>query len=140
MGERVAIVGGQRASSATIDAVRTRVRSLAAGSVVVSGTAHGVEAAAIDEAQACGLGWMQIRMREEDGVVILEERSSEAPTWVHHSTIGTLPLRDALPHRNDALAVSCDRMIAFLQGSQGGAAVAASKARTLGRKVEVVRG
>lgn len=140
MAERVAIVGGRHAAEATLEAVRARVRGLPPDAIVVSGTAPGVELTAIDEAKSCGLEWVQIRMRSESGVVILEERSSEAPTWAHYSTLGTMALRDALPHRNDAIAVACDRMVAFLEGSQGGASVAASKARKLGRKVEVVRG
>ena len=111
MSERVAVVGSRNYPD--LDEVRAYVRDLPQGTVVVTGGARGVDAAAEEEA----------RRRGHAVVVIL-------PDYAAHG-------RRAPLVRNEAVAETCTRMAAFWDGVSTGTMHAVNQAKRRGRPVEV---
>jgi hypothetical protein len=112
---RVGIVGSRNYPSEPT--VRSYVRSLPAGTVVVSGGARGVDSWAEDEARRCGLEVVVYKPLE----VVIRSRGFAA----------------AAHHRNQAIAKGCDRLVAFSVGVSRGTASTIRYARELGRPTEV---
>lgn len=118
MTERVAIVGSR--AHPRLSMVREYVFALPAGTLVISGGAVGVDSTvsmAAANSQRCGLKV--------------------------HLPIDMLPVsrklsnRDRLLWRNTLIALDCDRMVVFPDGSSGGCWDAAREAVRFGRPVEV---
>ena len=91
------------------------VASLPMGTSIVSGGAEGVDSWAASEARTRGLG------------VITYE-----PNYELHG-------RRAPLVRNEAIAIECDRMVAFWDGKSRGTMHAVRQAKKLGRPVEIRR-
>jgi len=115
--ERVAIVGSR--AHPNLEIVREYVRGLLPGTVVISGGADGVDSVAHGMAVALQLGICT------------------------HRAIDRVPLtralsgRDRLFWRNTLIALDCDRMVVFPDGSKGGCWDAAREAQRFKRPVEV---
>lgn len=109
---RVAVVGSR--GYADLDEVRAYVRSLPEGTIIISGGAKGVDAAA-----------------EEAGGRRGHVVESYRPDYVTHG--GKL----APIMRNKTIAERCDRMVAFYDGNSRGTAHAIECATKLGKPVEV---
>ncbi len=119
MSERIAIVGAR--NHPNLDIVRAYVRTLPAGSEIVSGGAEGVDLAAVHAARDSGLGstaWLPHMLGEA------LYGASYAP-------------RDGLLYRNTLIAIDCTRMVVFPDGSKGGCWDAAREAVRFRRPVEV---
>lgn len=139
MTERIAIVGSR--AHPNLELVRAYVRSLPAETVVISGGAKGVDTAArkaaaevrlrVDEWLPHGGEHVAVRMWNEDGECGRE--------YFEHVRGGTAyySRRDMLLYRNTRIAVLCDRMVVFPDGSKGGCWDAAREARRFRRPVEV---
>lgn len=125
MAERVAIVGSRE--HPRLEMVREYVRSLPAASVVLSGAARGVDAAA--EAAAIERGLMTRSYEPQDASALFSGRGRA----VWHP----LATRDRMLYRNTLLALACDRMVVFPDGSRGGCWDAAREAHRFRRPVEV---
>lgn len=118
MSERVAIVGSREHPK--LDMVRDYVRFLPEGTVIVSGGADGVDSVAVAQAkQHSHLGWDVF------------PPSERIPTYGAHSA------RDRLLYRNTLIALDCNRMVVFPDGSKGGCWDAAREAVRFRRPVEV---
>lgn len=111
--ERVAVVGSRRYPRES--EVREFVRSLAGGSVVISGGARGVDAWAEDEARQCGLGVVVHRAHWE--------------RWGRRA--GFI--------RNELIVAEADRVVAFWDGESRGTRHTIEVARAKGKPVEVRR-
>lgn len=107
----VAVVGSR--DYPDLEGVRAFVRSLPAGTTLVSGGARGVDSAAAEAARERGIP-----------VVVY------AADWAR---LG----RAAGPVRNRSIAEHCDRLVAFWDGESPGTADVVAQARALGREVEV---
>lgn len=109
---RIAVVGSRKFPD--MEKVRRYVRTLPVGTVVVSGGAEGVDKEAIAAAHEVFLSvdifW---------------------PDWATHG-------KAARPLRNTKIVNSCDRLVAFWDGSSRGTADSIEKARKAGKPVEVV--
>jgi predicted Rossmann fold nucleotide-binding protein DprA/Smf involved in DNA uptake len=109
---RVAIVGSRTYPSEPT--VRAYVRSLPAGTVVVSGGARGVDSWAEDEARRCGLA-----------------------VEVHKPDYQAYSPKIAPLVRNRIIAERCDELIGFSFEGSPGTAYTAKYARRIGRLVTV---
>lgn len=112
---RVAVVGSR--DYPDLGAVRRYVRTLAPGTLVVSGGARGVDRTAEEEARACGL----------------PEPVIHKPEWGRYGSLR------APRERNKLIARGCDMMVAFWDGKSTGTQHALECARALGKPVEVRR-
>lgn len=146
MTERVAIVGARDASPETLAKVRALVASLPPGSSVVSGGAKGVDRTAVTAAQSHGLMTIefipQIASIGPDHVLVRvrnvgDEYDDEAEPAISFWKKGSM--RDLLIFRNSIIALECDRMVAFAEGSNGGTWDAVKQAARFNRPCEVVR-
>lgn len=121
MTERIAIVGSR--AHPNLDMVRAYANALSEDTIIITGGAKGVDAAA--EAVAWDRHWA--------GLVWVPE--------VHHPdtvrTFGARNSRDRLLLRNTLIALDCDRMVVFPDGSRGGCWDAAREAVRFKRPVEV---
>jgi hypothetical protein len=111
MTERVAIIGSR--DYPDLEAVRAFVRSLPAGTTVISGGARGVD--------------------REAGLAALDAGLPFEPHLPDYNTYG----RRAPLVRNGVIAERCDRMVAFWWQESRGTADAIRRARVLGKPVEV---
>lgn len=110
---KVAIVGSRDFEN--LKAVRSFVRTLKAGTVVLSGGADGVDRAAVEEAKFLGLSYEEI-----------------LPDYKkHHPKL-------APKIRNREIAHKCDAMVAFWDGTSGGTANAVTWAVFYGKVVAVL--
>jgi predicted Rossmann fold nucleotide-binding protein DprA/Smf involved in DNA uptake len=123
VGERVAIVGARE--HPRLEMVREYVQSLPAGTIVVSGGAPGADLTAEDEASERGL--MVARYDEQAPLVLTNDPVRQL----------RLQRRDRLFFRNTLIAVHCERMVVFPDGSKGGCWDAAREAVRFRRPVEV---
>lgn len=111
MGERVAIVGSR--DFPNLDQVQEYVRTLPAGTIVVSGGARGVDSTAEDEARRCGLTVVSIR-----------------PDWERYGKrAGFL--------RNKDIVIFAEKVVAFWDGKSKGTAHSIELAKDYGTVVEV---
>ena len=108
---KVAIVGSREYHD--LDAVRRYVRSLPAGTTVVSGGARGVDKVAELEAEACGL-----------------------PTEIHHAQWEQFG-KSAGFQRNVSIVEASDRVVAFWDGSSRGTRHTMTLAERYGKPLEV---
>lgn len=113
---RVAIVGSREYSD--LERVREYVRSLPAGTIVVSGGARGVDKTAETEARVCGLP-----------EPIIHKPDHKAYPWP----------AAAMHARNVLIAQTCDLMTAFWDGKSTGTMDAVLCARKLAKPVGVIR-
>jgi predicted Rossmann fold nucleotide-binding protein DprA/Smf involved in DNA uptake len=139
MSDRIAIVGAREASDETLEKVRALVRSLPEGTVVVSGGAEGVDTVARDEALQRGLRVVTYEPRD-DGMVHVKHEVPFAE-WLHAARyrVPSRAMRDTIIFRNTLIAIECDRMVAFVQGSKGGTWDALKQAERFKRPCEVIR-
>jgi predicted Rossmann fold nucleotide-binding protein DprA/Smf involved in DNA uptake len=112
---RVGIVGSRNYPSEPT--VRSYVRSLPAGTVVVSGGARGVDSWAEDEARRCGLETRVFRPLQ--------------------TAIDFGGFAYAAHRRNKQIAEFCDRLVAFSLNCSRGTGSTIRYARELGRPTEV---
>lgn len=132
MSGHVAIVGARNHPHPSM--VREYVRSLPKGTVVVSGGARGVDDAAESTASAIGLT-VHVYRSGEPAVVRREIHACAQREVVELSVM--LPFREAALYRNTLIAIDCDRMVVFPDGSEGGCWDAARDAVRFKRPVEV---
>lgn len=111
---RLGIVGSR--DYPDLEAVRAFVRALPRTTVVVSGGARGVDTVAAETARACGL--------------FVDEFLVSPEAWKR------LGPRAGL-ERNERLVGSCERVVAFWDGTSRGTAHAIGVARRLGKPLEV---
>lgn len=124
MSERVAIVGSR--AHPDLEMVRAYVRTLPAGSAVISGGAPGVDTAATDEAE---------RIYRNGGLLSrLIYRPEDVRTALR---VAGGSSRDLLIARNTLIAVACTRMVVFPDGSKGGAWDAVAQAKRFRRPCEI---
>lgn len=128
MTDRVAIVGSR--THPDLEIVRTYVRSLAVGTVVISGGAEGVDRAAVEEATAAGLDCVEWGPQ----CPIATMKRSGLRTQSDDIALG---YRDQLLYRNTLIAMACTRMVVFPDGSKGGCWDAAREADRFLRPVEI---
>ena len=131
-GERVAVVGSR--AHPNLDIVHAYVRSLPPGTVVVSGGAEGVDRAAEEAAIECGLCVIVCEPVPEIEVMLLEPHDDGAH---RHRARPAIAGRDCTIYRNTRIAVLCDRMVVFPDGSKGGCWDAAREAVRFLRPVEI---
>ena len=144
--ERIAIVGARDASPETLAQVRELVESLPDGTIVVSGGAAGVDSEAAKHARNRGLVTLEFSivktiMNRHTGAHFLsvDVKYGEEDPEPHVSFFGTPLYRDALIFRNTLIAIECDRMVAFVEGSKGGTWDAVAQAKRFRRPCEVRR-
>lgn len=137
MVERVAIVGARDASPETLTKVRALVASLPEGTIVISGGAKGVDSEAEDAARKRGLGTCVYFPKPTEHRIRCEmEPGSNVKSW---DVSRRATPRDVIIFRNTFIAIACDRMVAFVEGSRGGTLDAIEQAKRFRRPVEVVR-
>lgn len=147
MSERVAIVGARDCSPETEAKVREYVRGLPTKTIVVSGGARGVDSVAEDEASKCGLGVESFCPSDENpgGYMHIVRRTPDGGSARYTLNVrgfkvsGAKSNRDMLIFRNTWIALSCDRMVAFVEGSKGGTWDAVKQAERFRRPCEVIR-
>jgi predicted Rossmann fold nucleotide-binding protein DprA/Smf involved in DNA uptake len=143
--ERVAIVGTREPDEETAEAVRALVRSLPAGSVVISGDADGVDTIARETAIECGLGMTALApiaggIVEIRGYSMMSNRMGEvAPVRRRVLVRADADFREVALMRNTWIVVLADRVVAFVRGSRGGTWDAVRQAERFKRPCEVIR-
>lgn len=137
MSERVAIVGAREHPD--LDMVREYVRQLAPSTVVVSGGAEGVDVTARQAAVAHGLVVYEYEPQDADVVIDVygpevarREACFDGETRALHVGIRDRPL-----YRNTLIALDCDRLVCFPDGSKGGCWDAVRQAKRFRRPVEI---
>lgn len=113
MAERVAIVGSRDFKN--LDAVVEYVKSLPAGTIVVSGGARGVDTVAQETAFACGL---QVTVYH--------------PQWGKYGN-------SAGYRRNELIVNNCDRVVAFWTGKSRGTKHTINIAEKMKKPCEIIR-
>lgn len=111
--DRVAIVGSREWSD--LERVRSHVRGLPAGTIVVSGGARGVDTAAEQAARERGL---EVRVHR--------------PDWARHGNAAGVI-------RNGEIVADCTRVVAFWDGRSRGTFDTLNRAHAAGLPVEIVR-
>lgn len=153
MPERVAVIGARQHPNLAL--VEDYVRSLGSGVVIVSGGAAGVDRAALLARIALGRDALDATPDGRLEPVFIEHCISEPAggSSTFYEEVKTFssercnritrrramrwPLRDALLYRNTLIALDCDRMVVFPDGSRGGAWDAAREGLRFRRPVEV---
>lgn len=102
---RVAIVGSRNISVKVEQQVREYVKTLPLDTVVVSGSARGVDSVAVDEAKLCGLKYQEF-----------------VPDYVNYGRAAPL-------FRNDLIVENCDELTAFWDGMSRGTNYTIGRAR-----------
>ncbi len=136
MSERIAIVGAR--NHPNLDIVRAYVRTLPAGSVVVSGGAAGVDTVAAGEARACGLTVVEyVPGLDCIECWISEPDKERRALWRHGCGLprGT-SMRDMLIFRNSLIWITATRGASFPDGTRGGTIDAEDQARRFRRPGE----
>lgn len=113
MSERVAVVGSR--DFGDWNAVRAFIRTLPAGTTVVSGAARGVDSVAAECARACKLAVLEF-----------------PADWVEYG-------RSAGFRRNQQIVDAADRVVAFWDGQSKGTAHTIELAKKAGKPVEIIR-
>lgn len=125
---KVAIVGSR--AHPRLDIVRAYVAALPVDTVIVSGRAEGVDQEARRAALERGLRCIEIPPQAPGHVLaVIDGTPGHTEIW----TDG----RDLTLFRNTLIALACDRMVVFPDGSRGGCWDATREAARLRRPVEV---
>jgi DNA processing protein len=140
----VAIVGARNASALGLRTARRLARDLgAAGQVVVSGLARGIDAAAHEA--ALDTGTLAVMAGGIDQIYPLEnadltERIAEEGALVSEAPVGTVPTGRHFPKRNRLVAGLAQGVLLIEAASRSGSLITARYALDQGREVMAVPG
>jgi len=143
-GPVVAVVGSRDANGDGLDVARSLARGLArAGAAVISGLAHGIDAAAHEGALDAGGASGAVLGTPLDRVypprhAALQRRLAGSLGLLSELAPGTAPTRGTFASRNRLLAAMADAVV-VVQGRKGsGSLLTAAAARSLGRPVGAI--